>query len=171
MIFACIHNAGRSQMARPSSTQAPTHRRRARSVGTEPGENVHPPCLHPTQHLELGDGGRSVAPLQAPRSVSGSVGVGVEPAQRPRHHRRSTARGAKACRPRPARRAPVSRNAARRSPELREQDVLRAQRGELAAADEGGREPATLGDEPEVLAYPEPLRSGQERRRETSRTR
>ena len=40
VIFACVHNAGRSQMAAAFAARDPNVR--AISAGTEPGERVHP---------------------------------------------------------------------------------------------------------------------------------
>jgi arsenate reductase len=43
VIFACVHNAGRSQMAAAFFNQfADPQKARAISAGTEPGERVHP---------------------------------------------------------------------------------------------------------------------------------
>jgi len=43
VIFACVHNAGRSQMAAAFFNRfADPQRARAMSAGTEPGETVHP---------------------------------------------------------------------------------------------------------------------------------
>jgi arsenate reductase (thioredoxin) len=43
VIFACVHNAGRSQMAAAFFNQlADPHKAQAISAGTEPGERVHP---------------------------------------------------------------------------------------------------------------------------------
>ncbi len=43
VIFACVHNAGRSQMAAAFFNKlADPHRAQAISAGTEPGERVHP---------------------------------------------------------------------------------------------------------------------------------
>ena len=43
VVFACIHNAGRSQMAAAFFNQlADPDRARALSAGTQPGERVHP---------------------------------------------------------------------------------------------------------------------------------
>jgi arsenate reductase (thioredoxin) len=43
VIFACVHNAGRSQMAAAFFNRfANSNRARAISAGTEPGETVHP---------------------------------------------------------------------------------------------------------------------------------
>src|SRR5258708_35926045 len=43
VIFACVHNAGRSQMAAAFFNRwADPHKARALSAGTQPGERVHP---------------------------------------------------------------------------------------------------------------------------------
>lgn len=43
VIFACVHNAGRSQMAAAFfNTMADSQKARAISAGTHPGERVHP---------------------------------------------------------------------------------------------------------------------------------
>jgi protein-tyrosine-phosphatase len=43
VIFACVHNAGRSQMAAAFFKQlADSQKAQAISAGTEPGERVHP---------------------------------------------------------------------------------------------------------------------------------
>jgi arsenate reductase len=43
VIFACVHNAGRSQMAAAFfNTLADPHKARAVSAGTNPGQQVHP---------------------------------------------------------------------------------------------------------------------------------
>jgi protein-tyrosine-phosphatase len=43
VIFACVHNAGRSQMAAAFfNNLADPHKANAISAGTEPGERVHP---------------------------------------------------------------------------------------------------------------------------------
>ena len=42
VVFACVHNAGRSQMAAAFfNASADPHKARAVSAGTEPGERVH----------------------------------------------------------------------------------------------------------------------------------
>ena len=47
VIFACVHNAGRSQMAAAFFSQmADPQRAEAVSAGTEPGEHVHPEVVH-----------------------------------------------------------------------------------------------------------------------------
>jgi arsenate reductase len=46
VIFACVHNAGRSQMAAAFFNQlADPAKARAISAGTEPGERIHPEVL------------------------------------------------------------------------------------------------------------------------------
>ena len=43
VIFACVHNAGRSQMAAAFFNQlADPHKAHAVSAGTEPGDRIHP---------------------------------------------------------------------------------------------------------------------------------
>jgi arsenate reductase len=43
VIFACVHNAGRSQMAAPwFNKMCDRTKARAVSAGTQPGERVHP---------------------------------------------------------------------------------------------------------------------------------
>jgi arsenate reductase (thioredoxin) len=47
VIFACVHNAGRSQMAAAFfNALADPARARATSAGTQPAERVHPEVLH-----------------------------------------------------------------------------------------------------------------------------
>jgi arsenate reductase len=41
-LFACLHNAGRSQMSEALFARAAGGRHEARSAGTTPGERVHP---------------------------------------------------------------------------------------------------------------------------------
>jgi arsenate reductase (thioredoxin) len=46
VIFACVHNAGRSQMASAFFNELADHSKaQAVSAGTEPGEHVHPEVL------------------------------------------------------------------------------------------------------------------------------
>ncbi len=53
-IFACIHNAGRSQMAAAFFNQlASPHKARAISAGTEPGARVHPEVLEVMHEIGL----------------------------------------------------------------------------------------------------------------------
>ena len=53
-IFACVHNAGRSQMAAAFFNQlADPQKARAVSAGTEPGPRVHPVVLEIMQEVGL----------------------------------------------------------------------------------------------------------------------
>lgn len=53
-IFACVHNAGRSQMAAAFFNQlADSQKARAVSAGTEPGPRVHPAVLEVRQEIGL----------------------------------------------------------------------------------------------------------------------
>ncbi|WP_419805571.1 arsenate reductase ArsC [Terriglobus sp.] len=53
-IFACVHNAGRSQMAAAFFNQlADPQKARAVSAGTEPGPRVHPVVLEVMQEVGL----------------------------------------------------------------------------------------------------------------------
>ena len=53
-IFACVHNAGRSQMAAAFFNQlADPQKARAVSAGTEPGPRVHPVVLEIMQEIGL----------------------------------------------------------------------------------------------------------------------
>jgi hypothetical protein len=60
VLFACVHNAGRSQMAAAwfNLLSDPT-KARAISAGTEPGPRVHPEVVAVMREM----GGRSVADL------------------------------------------------------------------------------------------------------------
>lgn len=42
VLFVCVHNAGRSQMAAALLDRAAGHRVRVRSAGTSPAEEIHP---------------------------------------------------------------------------------------------------------------------------------
>ncbi len=54
VIFACVHNAGRSQMAAAFFNQlADRDRARAVSAGTEPGTRVHPEVLAAMQEIGI----------------------------------------------------------------------------------------------------------------------
>lgn len=54
VIFACVHNAGRSQMAAAFFNQlADPAKARAISAGTEPGERVHPEVLTVMQEMGI----------------------------------------------------------------------------------------------------------------------
>jgi len=54
VIFACVHNAGRSQMAAAFFNQlADRHKSEAVSAGTEPGLRVHPEVLAVMQEVGI----------------------------------------------------------------------------------------------------------------------
>jgi len=54
VVFACVHNAGRSQMAAAFFNQfADRQRAEAVSAGTEPGLRVHPEVLAVMQEVEI----------------------------------------------------------------------------------------------------------------------
>lgn len=72
VIFACIHNAGRSQMAAAFfNAAADPARARARSAGTEPAARVHPEVV--TVMREVGIDLSPVAPTRlTPELTTGS---------------------------------------------------------------------------------------------------
>jgi arsenate reductase (thioredoxin) len=54
VIFACVHNAGRSQMAAAFFNQlADRQQAEAASAGTEPGQRVHPEVLAAMQEIGI----------------------------------------------------------------------------------------------------------------------
>jgi arsenate reductase len=54
VIFACVHNAGRSQMAAAFFAQlADPARARALSAGTQPGERVHPEVVEAMREVGI----------------------------------------------------------------------------------------------------------------------
>ena len=54
VIFACVHNAGRSQMAAAFFNQlADSQKAQAISAGTEPGERVHPEVQAVMQEVNI----------------------------------------------------------------------------------------------------------------------
>jgi protein-tyrosine-phosphatase len=54
VVFACVHNAGRSQMAAAFFNDlADSHKARAISAGTEPGPRVHPEVLAAMQEIGI----------------------------------------------------------------------------------------------------------------------
>jgi arsenate reductase len=54
VLFACVHNAGRSQMAAALFNRlADSAKARAISAGTEPGERVHPEVVEAMKELEV----------------------------------------------------------------------------------------------------------------------
>jgi arsenate reductase len=60
VIFACIHNAGRSQMAAAwFNALADSTKARAISAGTEPGTRVHPEVLEAMREVGIDLGGRT----------------------------------------------------------------------------------------------------------------
>ena len=81
VLFACVHNAGRSQMAAALFNQlADPAKARAISAGTEPGAHVHPEVVEAMD--ELGVDLRGAAPrkltdaLAAEASVLVTMGCG-----------------------------------------------------------------------------------------------
>lgn len=84
VIFACVHNAGRSQMAAAFLAQRAGGGVRALSAGTEPAEHVHPEVV--TVMRELGIDLASVRPQRlTPELADGadrliSMGCAVEEA-------------------------------------------------------------------------------------------
>jgi arsenate reductase len=58
ILFACVHNAGRSQMAAAWFNQlADPAKARAISAGTDPGERVHPEVVEAMQEAGIDLGG------------------------------------------------------------------------------------------------------------------
>jgi arsenate reductase (thioredoxin) len=57
VLFACLHNAGRSQIAQALFERAANGRHEARSAGTQPAERVHPEVVAAMQEMgvELAD--------------------------------------------------------------------------------------------------------------------
>jgi arsenate reductase len=54
VVFACVHNAGRSQMAAAFFNQlADPRRARAISAGTRPGERVHPEVVEAMKEIGI----------------------------------------------------------------------------------------------------------------------
>jgi arsenate reductase len=58
IVFACLHNAGRSQMAEALFERAVAGRHEARSAGTEPAERVHPEVVTAMRELGVDLSGR-----------------------------------------------------------------------------------------------------------------
>jgi len=52
-LFACLHNAGRSQMSEALFTRAAGRRHEARSAGTMPAERVHPEVVEAMAELGI----------------------------------------------------------------------------------------------------------------------
>jgi arsenate reductase len=53
VLFVCIHNAGRSQMAQALFQQAAHGRHTAASAGTAPADHVHPEVVEVMRELEI----------------------------------------------------------------------------------------------------------------------
>ncbi len=73
VIFACIHNAGRSQMAAAwFNALADSTKARALSAGTEPGTRVHPEVLEAMREvgIDLAD--------KTPRKLTDDLARGAE---------------------------------------------------------------------------------------------
>jgi arsenate reductase len=58
VVFACLHNAGRSQMAEALFERAVDGRHEARSAGTQPAERVHPEVVAAMREIGFELGGR-----------------------------------------------------------------------------------------------------------------
>ena len=52
VLFVCIHNAGRSQMAEALFERAAAGRHQARSAGSHPAERVHPQVVEAMRDLD-----------------------------------------------------------------------------------------------------------------------
>ncbi len=63
VLFVCVHNAGRSQMAAAWMRHLGRGRVDVRSAGSSPGEHVHPQVLEVLREVGL-------APEQGPRRIS-----------------------------------------------------------------------------------------------------
>ena len=58
VLFVCVQNAGRSQMAEALFGQAADGRHEAKSAGSEPAERVHPEVVHAMRELDVDLEGR-----------------------------------------------------------------------------------------------------------------
>ena len=58
VLFVCVRNAGRSQMAEALFAQAAGGRHEARSAGSEPAERVHPEVVDAMRELDVDLEGR-----------------------------------------------------------------------------------------------------------------
>ena len=58
VVFACLHNAGRSQMAEALFERAVDGRHEARSAGTDPAARVHPEVVAAMRELGVDLAGR-----------------------------------------------------------------------------------------------------------------
>jgi arsenate reductase len=63
VLFVCVRNAGRSQMAEALFTQAAGGRHEARSAGSDPGSEVHPEVVAAMRELGIDLAGRIPKPL------------------------------------------------------------------------------------------------------------
>ena len=73
VIFACVHNAGRSQMAAAFfNALADPSRARALSAGTEPGTRVHPEVADAMREVGL-DGSLTAPRLLTPELAKGTA--------------------------------------------------------------------------------------------------
>jgi protein-tyrosine-phosphatase len=63
VLFVCIHNAGRSQMAAALLELVAGGRHEARSAGSDPGERVHPEVVEVMRELGIDLAGRVPHPL------------------------------------------------------------------------------------------------------------
>jgi len=59
VLFVCVRNAGRSQMAEAFFTQAVDGRHEARSAGSRPADVVHPEVVDAMREVELDLSGRT----------------------------------------------------------------------------------------------------------------
>ena len=74
VLFACIHNAGRSQMAAAwFNALADKSKAQAISAGTEPGTRVHPEVL--TAMREVGVDLEGVAPQKLTDELAGTAAI------------------------------------------------------------------------------------------------
>ena len=74
VLFACVHNAGRSQMAAALFNKlADPAKARAVSAGTEPAERVHPEVVAAMRELGIDLG--PVAPTKLTEELAASVDV------------------------------------------------------------------------------------------------
>ena len=73
VIFACIHNAGRSQMAAAwFNALADSKKAHAISAGTEPGTRVHPEVMEAMREVGVDLGGRT------PQKLSDELARGAQ---------------------------------------------------------------------------------------------
>ena len=74
VLFACVHNAGRSQMAAALFNRlADPAQAHAISAGTEPGKYVHPEVVQAM--LELGDDLSAVLPQKLTRELAATASL------------------------------------------------------------------------------------------------